>query len=175
MTTRVAPPPDGSTARWVRRQKPSSWGTSMRGVRSWSAGPYFSTGRLWVGARAPSKTSTQTAARKSRWAASHSGPTSLFTIDSEALHCLHLDEHGVGDAQDFGRWVLLKKDESFEFDSYDIDDGGLPWPEQCGMPTYRTGGRGWVGGWVSVYVCGRAAASMSKIFPVGLGEPTRFS
>ena len=72
--------------------------------------------------------------------------------DSEALHCLHLDEHGVGDAQDFGRWVLLKKDESFEFDSYDMDDGGLPWPEQCGMPTYRTGGRGWVGGWVSVYV-----------------------
>jgi hypothetical protein len=26
-----------------------------------------------------------------------------------ALHCLRLEEHGVGDANDFGRWVLLKK------------------------------------------------------------------
>ena len=45
--------------------------------------------------------------------------------DSEALHCLRLDEHGVGDAQDFSRWVLLKQDESFEFDGYDMDDGGF--------------------------------------------------
>ena len=25
------------------------------------------------------------------------------------LHCLRLEEHSVGDANDFGRWVLLEK------------------------------------------------------------------
>jgi hypothetical protein len=52
--------------------------------------------------------------RKKVRVGSESQPANFFVHyqhdDTDASHCLRLDEHGAGDSQDFSRWVLLRKD-----------------------------------------------------------------